>query len=106
MAERSREEVQEFVLERIGQWSADMIEESNTEEHETLTSTYSDIERGKMLYKHQAKWLERKLEDECRFLAEHSLNSNSSFILQVDSLSIYADAWAIYCRPGTYMIVQ
>jgi hypothetical protein len=71
-----------------------------------VSQLYGDIDHGKMLYKEQAKWLEKYLDDEYRFLAEHTYIEGSSYILHIDSLSIYADAWAMYCRPGTYMIVQ
>lgn len=106
MAERSREEVQEFVLGRIEEWLSTQDRLDIADNYDKIEQIERDIDHNKMLYKHQAKLLETLLEDEYKFLAQHTYREGSSYILHMDSLSIYADAWAIYCRPGTYMIVQ
>lgn len=106
MAERTRAEVKEFVLGRITQWLHQLDSLEDAGECVALDHLYGHIENNMMLYKEEAKALERRLEDECKFLHDHTYNENSSYILHIDSLSIYADAWALYCRPGTYMIIQ
>jgi hypothetical protein len=103
--ERTREEVKEFVLDKVKAYMNKILAEEVVGVDESLVdSVYADIEDDKMLYRHQAKWLENMLENECKFLHDHTYREGSSYILHIDSLGIYADAWAWYCRPGTYRI--
>lgn len=104
---RSREEVQEFVVSRVEKWLCDMIEQGEgIEEQQVLWDLRDDMNNNKMLLKPQAMLLDERLEEECRIQTEVALCKSGRLVLAIDELSIYADAWAQYCRPGTYMIVM
>lgn len=103
--ERTTEQVKGFILERVEQWLSDEGDSVGvSSEYEVLEEIEQYIANDKMLHRHQAKLLETLLDNECRFLAEQTFNSNGLYILQIDTLSIYPDVWAVYCRPGTYQI--
>ena len=106
IAGRSEEEVKQFVLERLSQWiktSVEDVDVTDDMEFTILSQIYDNIVCDKMLSKPQAKYLESKLEDD---LQEHidvlATGCRGSIIIEIDALSIYPDAWAMYCRPGAY----
>lgn len=103
---RTREEVQEWVVDSINRWYDSDILEEISDIHVQLADLQNDIADGKMLYKEQASLLHKLLELELEEKLDNPPSVHSSKILWVDELSIYADVWARYCRPGTYMIVQ
>lgn len=99
---RDKEEVQEFIISRLDSWFTHM--DRDTEEYSLLSKAYDNIQTGCMLTRAQAKALENRLEEEARYQALTAHDKSGNFILAIDSLSIYPDVWAEYCRPGTYRI--
>jgi hypothetical protein len=104
-AGRDKDEVKEWVLERIQNKldGLDILEDAGVYRH--LEMIQGHIEHDIMLHKEEAKTLESILESELRYEVEQMAHREpSSIILKVDELSIYPDAWGLYCRPGTYQI--
>jgi hypothetical protein len=102
---RDRDDVKEWVLGRIQNKleGLDIVEEAGVYRH--LEMIQGHIEHDIMLHKEEAKTLESILESELRYEVENLAHQlPSSIILKVDELSIYSDAWGLYCRPGTYKI--
>lgn len=103
VSSRYTADVKEWVLGKL----KEAIEAQELPFEDTdIPAIHSDIKNNKMLYKEQAKWLEEYLETECRSKVDNLQFLSGSTILAIDELSIYADAWGMYCRPGTYMLVQ
>lgn len=104
---RDIEDVKEFVLELIDKA---LVEDKEVvpEDIEMMNNISEYIKSGEMLYKEMARYLN----DLLQVNLTRELNEKSSYgeiiedvsIHHIDVLSIYSDAWAIYCRPGTYRI--
>lgn len=107
--ERSIEEVKAFVLERLDMWmsSTDIVEEAS--EHRALEFIRDRIDGDRMLYKDDAKllsqYIKKDVKDRVDILQYRMPQySTESVIMEIDSLDMYSDIWALYCRPGTYRI--
>jgi hypothetical protein len=106
---RSKDEVEYWMVPKLMAFIQENRRDEFMEDSVALArSVRHSIRRSEMLCKNEAKWLEDWLEEsltdeiagitgEGEYIAE--LN-----ILKIDSLSIYADAWAIWCRPGSYTV--
>ena len=104
---RDIEVVKDFVLGRLEDIIDGMAETTmdkyDAEVFYTLMDVKENIELGTMLTKDMATQLNETLEMDMQtaILNRYPENLNISAI---DELSIYSDAWYIYCRPGTYQI--
>jgi len=104
---RYREDVSSWVEEQIGFHIADNNLELQEEDTPSLAhSTLDKVVRGVMLEKEEAKWLENLLSETLeKEIENRSSKSNRPLnLMEVDAWSIHADAWGIYCRPGTYRV--
>jgi len=107
VARRSVEDVQEWILEHIREWISDYdtTGELDSDTRSKLDTIYAKIEDNQMLSKSEAKILHDNLLGDLRWvLANEHHDINRITLSDIDSLSIYADAWGLYCRPGTYHI--
>ena len=102
---RDIEEVQEFVLELLDQWVGISIDDDTLEDGiRTAGLIQTCIRHDVMINKHAAKWLEDLLSEDLRKKLDHWQYESRNPMLAVGVLSIYSDAWAMYCRPGAYTI--
>lgn len=105
---RSTDEVKEWILERIKLWleDIDMLEEASDYTQLDMIAGY--IENNIMLYQTEAYELERRLQADLQTSLRRTTRSGMHMerinISCVDVLSIYADAWGMYCRPGSYKL--
>lgn len=105
--ERDRKEVKDFVHSKLMEYIMERRHNEDTEVQEavaTARKARGAIRHDKMLDKDSAKWLEEFLNNDLKDKWVGYSHYNGNLMLVVDDLSIYADAWAIYCRPGTYSI--
>ena len=103
--ERDVQEVKLFILERLRQFILDHIEEEGLEEQvSTARIVLKSIRNEVMLNKEDAKWLEEFIDNELEYRIENEYKHSRNLALFIDELSIYSDAWGLYCRPGTYSI--
>lgn len=102
---RAIEDVREWTTDKLDDYIAECVADNDMEQVPLVTSIAHDISAKEMLTKEQAKWLKRYLDkDMNNKLEELSRGRGGISLSDIDELSIYADAWGLYCRPGTYSI--
>lgn len=103
--ERDTQEVRQWVDSKLmGYIQEHRHDENMLAEVTRVRDIRAKVRYGRMLDKEDATWLDQYLQDECKFLHDHTYTEGRNYILHIDSLSIYVDAWAQYCRPGTYKL--
>jgi hypothetical protein len=105
LSARDNETVKEFVLEQVQDYlNAMILNDPNNEEQDTVSGIYGSIEQGHMLDKEEAKYLQDTIllpamEGGIASLARYE---GWDVFSRLEDLSIYVDAYYLYCRPGTY----
>lgn len=101
---RAIEDVREFVTDQLDNY-IEMWKQYEEDDIPMATSIAHDISANQMLEKEQAKWLKQFLDKDMNDKIESLIRDKQGLDLSdIDELSIYADAWGLYCRPGTYSI--
>lgn len=101
---RAIEDVREFVMDKLDN-HIEMWKRYEEDDIPMAVSIAHDISAKEMLTKEQAKWLKQFLDEDMNDKIESLIQAKQGLDLSdIDELSIYADAWGLYCRPGTYSI--
>lgn len=105
--EREVQEVRHWVMSKLMECIQEDRHTDDTEIQEAVALARhirSNIRNEVMLTKNMAKWLEEFLNNDLKDKWIGFSHYKGNLLLVVDDLSIYADAWALYCRPGTYRL--
>lgn len=100
-------------VEQIYDWLEERIEEWKVRRYEDLSlipaileDAEDNLKSRSMLTKNEAKTvgtlIMEELDERLTNLDRYKGHMNS--VQYIDELSIYADAWYHFCRPGTYSI--
>lgn len=103
IAGRDVSDVRYFVMARLMNFIQENRHDEDMGEEVTKARVVRSAIRSKvMLHKNDAKWLEEFLHNELSYRVVEEGGHQSNLMLWIDDLSIYSDAWGLYCRPGTY----
>lgn len=99
------DDVREHVTDSLDTWIewADNEGDIDKDDIATASSIAHDLCAGHMLEKEQAKWLKAWINDQVS-TAVANKGVDRVGALEIDELSIWADAWGLYCKPGTYSV--
>lgn len=102
---RAIEDVREFVTDKLDDHITGAKMHNDMDAVSIAVSIAHDISAELMLTKDQAKWLKIFLDRDMNDKLESLSRGRGGISLSdIDELSIYADAWGLYCRPGAYSV--
>ena len=100
------EDVQRFTVDLIETWLEENQLGDDKQTTEGASAIIDAINWGNMLNREQAMWLKELLQTSVTSKVQettiHGLRNQFLDLSTLDDLSIYADAWGLYCKPGTY----
>jgi len=103
---RDVEEVEEWVVGKLDNWLKDATYEDEVcGDVQLVQGIRYNIQKGNLLNKEQATWLKEILENHLeRAISAHmQFRGTDGLLLQVDTWSIYSDAWGMFCRSSTFL---